>query len=70
MKSLLLVVALVAVVVLSSCTSSRYAGRPASPYRYNGYRTNTHVDINRGYNNGHGNVYGGNSHGRVSRGHH
>lgn len=66
MKSIFVALALVAVVVLSSCSTSYYPARRTSPYRYNG---NSHVDYNRGYNNGHNNVYGGNSHGRISTGH-
>lgn len=62
------VVLLVTVVALSSCTTSNYATRPYSTRYYRG--TPTHVDVNRGYNNGHGNVYRGNSHGRVTPKHH
>lgn len=66
MKSILIAFALIAVVALSSCTTSNYSARHSTT-RY-GYGKG-HVENRRVYSNGHGNVYNRNAHGRSSNGH-
>lgn len=58
---------MVTAIAFTSCTTSGYVTQPHSNRYYRG--TPTHVDVNRGYNRSHGNVYRGNSHGRAVRGH-